>query len=71
MGRGKPRSLGSLAAGEGSWRMKPMILASDRTGEAGQLNCIRWRACMVGGDRGGERKGAGGEREEKEEDRLM
>jgi len=37
--------------------MKPMILASDRTGEAGQLNCIRWRACMEGGDRGGERKG--------------
>lgn len=54
---GKPRSLGRLAAGEGRGRMKPMILASDRTGKAGQLNCIRWRACMEGGDRGGERKG--------------
>lgn len=71
MGRGKPRSLGSLAAGEGRWRMKPMILASDRTGEAGQLNCIRWRACMVGGDRGGERKGPREERRRRRRTEFM
>ena len=41
-----------------------MILASDRTREAGQLNCICWRTCMVGGDRGDMRKeGRGRERE--------
>lgn len=68
MGR-EARSLETLAAGEGRWRMKPMILASDRTGEAGQLNCICWRTCMVGGDRGDMRK-EGAERAKKD-DRLM